>query len=372
MHRIDTLDSVGGKFSEGNPSVPRLPTRIDRHWANAVQEEIAQTIEAVGISLRERGQDDADAGYGSQLLEAIRALSGSIPGCRLELTNTWANGTVQDQIGNTLYLVPHTSASMPVPLSAAGTFFVVTLPSSGISIDRTGLVTDTNYDVFLYDAAAPKLHLEPWSGISSRGFTLSRSGSFLVNDGVLGTLGAKLGLYVGTIRTVTQSGVQFVDSAKSRFVFNYFNRLSKQLRSSTGLTNTNYYPAVADDVIGVLHYTDAGSDGLSVQFVSGQSIESGQLHGPPAEVTMAINAAVATSSGETVRAGVVAQTATTSFHQGSATITASAGTPATQLVSHTFSGNYSPTFWHFGVQCSAASSSVFSFGTKALDGTIRC
>lgn len=56
MHRIDT-DEPGfpsptpGYFDSGDPLVPRLPTRIDKHWMNAVQEELVNAIEAAGITL---------------------------------------------------------------------------------------------------------------------------------------------------------------------------------------------------------------------------------------------------------------------------------------------------------------------------------
>jgi hypothetical protein len=45
MHRIDTDGHVSNQFDEGDPGVPRNPTQIDKHWLNAVQEEVANTIE---------------------------------------------------------------------------------------------------------------------------------------------------------------------------------------------------------------------------------------------------------------------------------------------------------------------------------------
>lgn len=51
MHRIDTDGNVSNLFNEGDPTVPRNPTLVDKHWLNAVQEEIATTIEARGVSL---------------------------------------------------------------------------------------------------------------------------------------------------------------------------------------------------------------------------------------------------------------------------------------------------------------------------------
>lgn len=51
MHRIDADAHVANQFSEGDPTVPRLPTRIDAAWLNAVQEELAQMVLAAGVAL---------------------------------------------------------------------------------------------------------------------------------------------------------------------------------------------------------------------------------------------------------------------------------------------------------------------------------
>lgn len=51
MHRVDTDGHVGNLFDEGDPGVPRLPTVIDSEIMNALQEEIAGTVEAAGITL---------------------------------------------------------------------------------------------------------------------------------------------------------------------------------------------------------------------------------------------------------------------------------------------------------------------------------
>lgn len=51
MHRTDADAHVANQFSEGDPTVPRLPTRIDAAWLNAVQEELAQMVLAAGVAL---------------------------------------------------------------------------------------------------------------------------------------------------------------------------------------------------------------------------------------------------------------------------------------------------------------------------------
>lgn len=51
MHRIDGDANVANMFDEGDPGVPRLPTQITAKWLNAVQEELANVIEATGAVL---------------------------------------------------------------------------------------------------------------------------------------------------------------------------------------------------------------------------------------------------------------------------------------------------------------------------------
>lgn len=75
MHRIDAVGHVSNLFDPGDPLVPRNPTKLDHTIMNALQEEIAKTIEAAGITLRASGAADAAASYSPQLLEAIDKLS---------------------------------------------------------------------------------------------------------------------------------------------------------------------------------------------------------------------------------------------------------------------------------------------------------
>lgn len=69
MHRIDTDGHVGNQFNEGDPLVPRLPTQIDKHWLNAVQEELVSIVldAASGIGALVKGTNN-------QVLAALRAI----------------------------------------------------------------------------------------------------------------------------------------------------------------------------------------------------------------------------------------------------------------------------------------------------------
>jgi len=51
MHEIDTDGHVSNQFDEGDPGVPRQPTQVDKHWLNAVQNELVNAIEADGQAL---------------------------------------------------------------------------------------------------------------------------------------------------------------------------------------------------------------------------------------------------------------------------------------------------------------------------------
>lgn len=72
MHRIDTENAATGtngapmgEFDSGDPVIPRLPTRIDKHWLNAVQEEIVNVVENV------KGGGSLVKGTNTQLYESI-------------------------------------------------------------------------------------------------------------------------------------------------------------------------------------------------------------------------------------------------------------------------------------------------------------
>ncbi len=51
MFRIDSDGNVANEFSAGNPSTGQPGTRISAEWLTAMQEEIANFIESMGITL---------------------------------------------------------------------------------------------------------------------------------------------------------------------------------------------------------------------------------------------------------------------------------------------------------------------------------
>lgn len=70
MKRTDAAYHTGNLFQSGNPLSGQRGTRLDHTWLNAVQEEIAQTIEATGSRL--------DGTRTTQLRDAVTTLSGGL------------------------------------------------------------------------------------------------------------------------------------------------------------------------------------------------------------------------------------------------------------------------------------------------------
>ena len=69
MHKVDTAGSSSGMWVDKNP--PTVPgTLMGKNWHNAVQQEIVQTIEAMGITIASSGAADASAGF-HQLRQAL-------------------------------------------------------------------------------------------------------------------------------------------------------------------------------------------------------------------------------------------------------------------------------------------------------------
>lgn len=85
MHRIDGDAHVSNMFDGGDPGVPRLPTEVTPKWLNAVQEELANTCESLGVTLDD-GEDD-------QLLLALFGVpsSGSYAKQSLTRVGSWVN-----------------------------------------------------------------------------------------------------------------------------------------------------------------------------------------------------------------------------------------------------------------------------------------
>ena len=104
MHRVDGPDAVQarpeaappaslpGFFQGGNPSIGQRATRVPAHWLNTVQEEIANVVEAAGLSL-DRTKSD-------QLLAAIRAIVEKTSGPGKHIGEPFFHPSVQEPVGS--------------------------------------------------------------------------------------------------------------------------------------------------------------------------------------------------------------------------------------------------------------------------------
>jgi hypothetical protein len=81
MHRTEGDGHVSNLFDPGDPFIPQPATQLTHDWCNAVQEELALTIEGLGGTLATASTDTTP----NQLLTQLNAKYG-----RLDLVNTWA------------------------------------------------------------------------------------------------------------------------------------------------------------------------------------------------------------------------------------------------------------------------------------------
>jgi len=94
---------------------------------------------------------------------------------------------------------------------------------SELSLSLSGYTANTNFDIFIYDNSGTlTLESTAWTN------NTTRATSLVIQDGVYVKSGATTRRYLGTIRT-TATTSQCEDSKSSRFVWNYYNQISKKL-----------------------------------------------------------------------------------------------------------------------------------------------
>jgi len=127
---------------------------------------------------------------------------------------------------------------------------------SELTLDISGIVTDKNIDVWLYDNAGTlTLAYTEWSNDTLRATALVRQ------DGVLVKSGSPAYRYLGSVRT-SGAGVS-CDTLLKRFVWNYYNRLTRLFQVIETTDTWNYTTAVWRSA--------NGSDLNRVQFIIGVS-----------------------------------------------------------------------------------------------------
>lgn len=148
---------------------------------------------------------------------------------RLTLT-TGVPVTTADVTGAaTIYFTPYKGNK--IALYDGATFWNVrTLTEISIAVPAAATQM---YDVFVYDSAGtPTLELTAWTNDTTRATAL------VFQDGVYVKNGATTRRYVGSFRTIAAS--QTEDSLANRFVWNYYNRVSRAMRAVDATASWNY------------------------------------------------------------------------------------------------------------------------------------
>jgi len=133
MHRTEGEGHVGNRFDPGDPLIPRPATLLTHDWCNAVQEELATTIEGLGGTLNTAATD----GTPNQLLTKLNAKFG-----RLDLENTWSGA--QTFAARPTYTAP-VAASQILGVNAllhGDRLYAYTNTSTGL---QELLIADTTY-----------------------------------------------------------------------------------------------------------------------------------------------------------------------------------------------------------------------------------
>lgn len=228
MYRIDNATAISpipapaaagpnpnAFFTKGNPALAVPATIVDDDWANAVQEELAGTVEGAGIALSKVNR--------AQLLQAIQTLAGNVGQCRLSRASAIS-----------LVLSPLNGNYLKISNVAQK------IPAAGVALSNAGLVANTVYYIYAFMNAGV-MTLEP----SATGHSTDATSGMEIKTGdATRTL-------VGMIKTSNNTPGQFVDSGTQRYVANWFNR--RQLLSLNTVATTNTAAAVPTDVMAANH-----------------------------------------------------------------------------------------------------------------------
>ena len=164
-------------------------------------------------------QDSIQTEYSSFLEAMIPIVRQHIVQGRLTLTSG-TPVTTADASGGTIYFTPYKGNK--VSLYSAGRADWIIHAFTELSASLAGIAIDKNVDVFLYDNAGTlTLNLVEWSNDTTRATALTVQDGVYVKNGALGYL------YLGTLRT-SASGTA-ADSVIQRFVWNYYNRITRQI-----------------------------------------------------------------------------------------------------------------------------------------------
>lgn len=231
MQRTTAPDNVGNMFSDGTPGITP-GTEIEQVWLNSVQEELCNAITADGTALNVAVQTQLRALFSGVALSAA-------PAGRLTLSTGVPITTSDVTAATTVYFTPYKGSKIAL---WNGTYWAL-YPFSELSqltTDTTkspaAVAANKNYDVYVWnDAGTLRATRGPaWTTDTSRGTgagtaeQTTQDGRIVNKQAITNGPGAKLGLYVGTIRSDGSS--QINDSQAKRHVWNEYNYTERSMK----------------------------------------------------------------------------------------------------------------------------------------------
>jgi hypothetical protein len=170
-------------------------------------------------------------------------------GGRLTLTTATPVTTADVLAAATLYYTPYKSDKVSVFVNS----ILRVREFTEISLSVAALSNATCYDIFIYQKVDGTLALEALAWASSGAGTSTRATALTRNRGVMVKNGDISRTYLGTI--FMSAAGQTEDSAKRRYVWNYYNRVSRHLvaviaANNWGTTHASWVSANADTTDG--------------------------------------------------------------------------------------------------------------------------
>lgn len=263
---------IANNLSEGVPATMRtnlglgtvaVKAASNAAKTNAVMADAATTIGNIAIFT------DVNGTIGNGGISPSLALNNLCTG-RLTLTPGVPVTTADVTGAVAIYFSPYKGNQIAL-YDGAATWNVRTLTEINIAVPA---VASQVYDVFVFDnAGTPTLELTAWTNDTTR------TTAVVLQDGVYVRNGATTRRYVGSIRTTTVAG-QTEDSLANRYVWNYYNRVSRAMKAVDATVSwaysTNTYRQANGSTANQLNLiVGVSEDNVSVTVISKASNSTG-------------------------------------------------------------------------------------------------
>lgn len=221
---------------------------------------------------------------------------------RLTLTTGTPVTTSDVTAATILYFTPYNGNNISFYNGSSGW---INTQFSEISI-AVPATTNTLYDVFINTATSPTLVLVAWTNDTTRATNI------VLQNGLYVESGTTTNLYVGSFRTTGTSG-QTEDSIAKRYVWNYYNRVNRQMKVVETTASWTYSTATIrqaratatnqlDFVLGV------SEDAIQAQVIGGVATVTTSFNDLPVGVGLDSTTAFAANQvfgGSAVASGVI-------------------------------------------------------------------